>query len=175
MEWMLLPLKRYAQFSGRSRRKEYWMFVLFQILVYIAVLILMTIVGGAAVVTGGDASGLAGAGAAALVILGLYGLFSLALIIPTIAVGVRRLHDTNRTGWWIISPILPYVIMFIALAAMAGSPDMLPVLGIVAAICGVAALGLGVTVLVFMLLDGTPGPNRYGPNPKAPLDTEVFA
>jgi len=175
MEWMLLPLKRYAQFSGRSRRKEYWMFVLFQILVYIAFLVLLTIVGGAAVMTGGDASGVLAAGGVAVVLLALYGIFSLAMIIPSIAVAVRRLHDTNRTGWWFLAPFLPYALVLIAIGMMAGSPDTLAAAGIVAGIGGLIAFALAITLLVFMLLDGTPGPNKYGPSPKEPLNSEVFA
>ena len=52
MEWMLMPLKRYAEFSGRSRRKEYWMFVLFQFLIYVAFLVLMMLFGGGALMSG---------------------------------------------------------------------------------------------------------------------------
>jgi uncharacterized membrane protein YhaH (DUF805 family) len=93
MEWAILPLKRYAQFTGRSRRKEYWMFVLLMFVAGIVASILDGILG------------LKGAG--------LYGPLSLILmlgvLIPSIAVGIRRLHDTDRSGWWILIALIPLV------------------------------------------------------------------
>lgn len=84
MEWMILPLKRYAEFGGRSRRMEFWMFTLFTILVGIVANALDI----ALLNVGWDDTGPIDA------------LTSLALLIPSIAVGVRRLHDTGRSGWW---------------------------------------------------------------------------
>ena len=86
MEYMIAPLKKYADFQGRARRMEYWMFVLFQILVFIA----LAIVG--AIVSGGDSDS---------VLFNLLILIpALGFLIPSIAVTVRRLHDSNRSGWW---------------------------------------------------------------------------
>lgn len=94
MEWMLMPLRRYAEFTGRSRRKEYWMFYLGYIIVLIVATILDNILG------------LAG-------MLGPYGLFAslviLAVIVPGIACGVRRMHDTDHSGWWLLVPIVNLV------------------------------------------------------------------
>ena len=94
MEWMLMPLRRYADFSGRSRRKEYWMFVLGWIIGFIVLMLVEGMLG------------LSGS-------LGLYGpltaLFALAILIPSIAVGVRRLHDTGRSGWWMLIGLIPLV------------------------------------------------------------------
>jgi uncharacterized membrane protein YhaH (DUF805 family) len=94
MDWMLMPLRRYAEFSGRSRRKEYWMFALFAFLVGIVLSIVERIVGLDAVV-------------------GPYGflllLFWLAFLVPSIAVGIRRLHDTNRSGWWLLIALVPLI------------------------------------------------------------------
>lgn len=92
MEWMILPLKRYAEFSGRSRRKEYWMYFLFTIIVGI-------VLGGIDGILGLNA-GLGRTG-----VLG--GLFSLATLIPSIAVAIRRLHDTDRSGWWLLLVFIP--------------------------------------------------------------------
>jgi uncharacterized membrane protein YhaH (DUF805 family) len=125
MEYMLLPLKRYADFSGRSRRKEYWMFALGYILVAIA----LAIVG---VMLGGFPSGEPSGSASAVMIL--LGLLVVALIIPSIAVQVRRFHDQDKSGWFVLINFVPYV--------------------------------GGIIVLVFMCLDGTRGPNRFGPDPK---------
>lgn len=83
-------LERYAEFSGRSRRSEYWWFVLFNILLNIVVSLIGAVLG--------DAIGS---------ILGL--LVMLALIIPGIAVTVRRLHDTDRSGWWILIALIPLI------------------------------------------------------------------
>src|SRR5688572_27439740 len=136
MNWMFMPLKRYADFSGRSRRMEYWMFQVFNLLVYIAVLVLMMIAGGGALMTGGDPSALAAAGGVVMIVGGLYLLFVLAMFIPNLAVSVRRLHDTNRSGWWILAPIAGYVIMLVGAMMAAGSPDNPGLGGIVAMIGG---------------------------------------
>ena len=176
MEWMFLPLKRYAEFSGRSRRMEYWMWMLFQVIIYFAVVVLMMIVGGGAMMTG-DSSSMLAAGGAAIIILGLYFLWQLAVLIPSLAVTVRRLHDTNRSGWWILAPIVPYIIAFVSMfgAAASGTQGGLAAGGIIGLIAVLAALGLGITLLVFMFLEGTRGPNKYGPDPKGADTGQVFA
>jgi uncharacterized membrane protein YhaH (DUF805 family) len=98
MNWYLDVLKnKYATFTGRARRKEYWMFFLFNILIAIGLGIIEAIVG------------LPG-------ILG--GLYGLAVLIPGIAVTVRRLHDTGRSGWWILIAFLPLVGFIILLVFM---------------------------------------------------------
>lgn len=104
-------LGKYAVFSGRAPRSEYWWWYLFEIVVSLVVFLLVDAISAEAV------------DGVSLVI-------TLALIIPTLAVTVRRLHDTNRTGWW----------LFI---------NLIPVVG-------------WVVFLVFLILPGTPGPNRYG-------------
>jgi uncharacterized membrane protein YhaH (DUF805 family) len=93
VNWYLDVLKKYAVFTGRARRKEYWMFALFNVIIAIALGIIEGIVGGPGV---------------------LGGLYGLAVLIPSIAVGVRRLHDTGRSGWWILIGLVP-VIGFIVL------------------------------------------------------------
>lgn len=138
MEWMLMPYRRYADFSGRSRRREYWMFALFYVLVMIA---LNAVFGTNEVERGNGAfsygSRLVGAGG------WIGGLFWLVSIVPGLAVSVRRLHDQDRTGWLLL-------LWFI------------PVLGWFA-------------LLVLMCLEGTRGPNRFGPDPKNPTPADVFS
>lgn len=85
MSWYLKVLKKYAVFSGRARRKEYWMFVLFNIIVSLA---LGFVAGFAGALVGADLSALST-------------IYTLAVFIPSVSVGVRRMHDTNRSGWWI--------------------------------------------------------------------------
>ena len=100
MEWMLLPLKRFAEFNGRSRRKEYWMFFLFSILVGIAASAIDIGLFGFSIEDNGPVNGLV----------------SLALLIPSIAVSVRRLHDTGRSGWWfllIFAVIIGWIVLLI--------------------------------------------------------------
>ncbi|CAI8741222.1 DUF805 domain-containing protein [Pseudomonas donghuensis] len=88
--WYFEVLKKYAVFSGRARRKEYWMFFLVNILVAMVL---------------GFIDRVAGTGAI------LSNLYSLALLIPGIAVGVRRMHDTDRSGWWLLLPIVNLIFL----------------------------------------------------------------
>lgn len=93
MNWYLTVLRKYAVFQGRARRKEYWMFFLYNILVSF---ILGFIEG---VVSGPQATGALG------------GLYSLAILIPSIAAGVRRMHDVGKSGWFILIPIYNFILM----------------------------------------------------------------
>lgn len=174
MEWMLMPFRRYADFSGRSRRMEFWMWQLLQVIVYVGVLLLAVVLGGGAIMTG-DPAAIATGGGVMLLILGLYLIYCLAIFIPSIAVAVRRLHDTNRTGWWVLAPLAPYLVMLLAGAMVAGSPDMAGVAGILALVSMIAVFALAITLFVFYVLEGTKGPNKYGADPKAPNSGEVFA
>jgi uncharacterized membrane protein YhaH (DUF805 family) len=119
VSWYLEALKKYAVFSGRARRMEYWYFVLFNLIVAIVLALIDTLLG---TTTGVSSFGI------------LSGIYSLAVLIPTLAVLVRRLHDIDRTGWWIFINLIPLV----------GT----------------------IVLLVFALTPGTPGSNRYGPDPK---------
>jgi uncharacterized membrane protein YhaH (DUF805 family) len=93
MNWYLEALKKYAVFNGRSRRKEYWMFVLFN---FIIVFVLSFLEGMVANSSNGGQSILAG-------------IYNLAVLVPTIALGVRRMHDTDHSGWWLLFPIMNLV------------------------------------------------------------------
>lgn len=120
MNWFIKVLKeKYAVFDGRAQRAEYWYFTLFYILAYFAVTIVDRVSGSFDAEQG---MGILGA------------IYALAMLIPALAVGVRRLHDTDRSGWWLLL-------------------GLVPVIG-------------AIVLLVFMVLDGTPGDNRFGPNPK---------
>ena len=94
MEWYLQALKKYATFEGRARRKEYWFFALFN---FLAILIL------------GFIDGMAGTFSQEAE-MGLFsGVYWLAIILPSIAVGVRRLHDIGKSGWWLLIGLIPLV------------------------------------------------------------------
>jgi uncharacterized membrane protein YhaH (DUF805 family) len=110
MEWMLMPLKRYAQFNGRSRRKEYWMWVLFVILAYVVLSFIDGMLGlgggpwaGSSAMSGGSNYGAGISGGL------LASLFALATFIPGLAVSVRRLHDVDRSGWWLLLGFIPLI------------------------------------------------------------------
>lgn len=94
MNWYLQVLKQYAAFSGRSRRKEYWLFVLFSTLISIVLVILDAMTGTLRAPSG----------------LGLLsGIYALAVLLPSLGVSIRRLHDTNRTGWWLLLGLVPLI------------------------------------------------------------------
>jgi uncharacterized membrane protein YhaH (DUF805 family) len=104
MNWYLTALKKYAVFNGRSRRAEYWFFLLFNIIISVVLSLLDAALG--------TSSGEGGAGV-------LSGVYSLAVLIPGIAVSIRRLHDTDRSGWWLLLAFVPCVGGIILLVFMA--------------------------------------------------------
>ena len=101
--WALRPLKRYAEFSGRSSRAEFWWFFLASFIIGIVFNILIAV---------------------ASIFWVLYVIYALALLIPNIAVGIRRLHDTDKSGWWLLIGLIPLVgiIVLIVLFATDGQP-----------------------------------------------------
>ena len=168
MEYMFLPLKRYAEFSGRSRRTEFWMFALFQFLIYLALMILFMVIAGSAIMAAGNGSvgGIMAAGGSAVIFMGLGLLIALGLFIPGLAVAVRRLHDTGRSGWWVGG----YLILVVVAAFLRSAGG-----GGLGAILSLVQLGYMIALIVFYCLDGTKGPNQYGPDPKGQVDAQVFA
>jgi uncharacterized membrane protein YhaH (DUF805 family) len=110
MNWYLKALTNYIEFSGRARRKEYWFFILFNILISIAFTIIDGVTGLYSIETG----------------VGLFsGIYSLFILVPSIAVGVRRLHDTNRSGWWLLISFIPLIgaIILIVFLASDSNPE----------------------------------------------------
>ena len=96
MNWYLEALKKYAVFNGRARRKEYWMFCLFNVIIAFIV---------------GFVEGLAHDGPGVL-----SALYSLLVFLPSIGVSIRRLHDTGRSGWWLLLgliPLLGFIVLLI--------------------------------------------------------------
>jgi uncharacterized membrane protein YhaH (DUF805 family) len=148
MDWMLLPLKRYAEFSGRSRRMEYWMFFVFTLVIY-AICAALMFAGGFNLTALENEAMPEGPGAVFWLGAGLLGLFAIGILVPSIAVNIRRLHDRDMSGWWYLG--------FIVLSNI-------PLLGILVVI----------GYLVLMFLPGTPGPNRFGEDPKDPTQASVF-
>jgi uncharacterized membrane protein YhaH (DUF805 family) len=119
---MLQAYRRYADFSGRANRSEFWLFQLFFLLVLVGASITRALV-----------KATAGEAIAALLVTTVFGLFALASLVPSLSVSFRRLHDIDRSAWWILLGFIPLL----------GS----------------------LVLLVFHVLPGTPGPNRFGPQP----------
>lgn len=94
MSWYLKVLKKYAVFSGRAQRKEYWLFFLFSLIIEV-VLMLIDHAAGLADTASGYGP--------------LSGLYTLAVLIPGVAVSVRRLHDTTHSGWWLLINLVPLI------------------------------------------------------------------
>jgi uncharacterized membrane protein YhaH (DUF805 family) len=102
MDWYLMVWKKYAQFDGRSRRKEYWMFILFNL---VAIMVLAGI-GGAGMAMSQDN------GAFLFVPFGVY---ALAAIIPSLAVATRRFHDIGKSGWMLVLLIVLGIIPLVGI------------------------------------------------------------
>ncbi len=99
MGWYFTVLRKYAVLAGRARRNEFWMFVLIS-----AVVVLVL----------GFVNGLMGADVPALPLA-----YTLAVVLPGLAVTVRRLHDTDRSGWWLLILLVPIVGAIVFLVFMA--------------------------------------------------------
>ena len=108
LDWYLEPWKKYGVFTGRARRKEFWVFSLGNLILFVALAVFSE-------------------GAPGDTIYNVIGLFYLATLVPSLAVGVRRMHDSNHSGWWVIVPLVSWM---------------------------------------FLCVDGTRGPNRFGDDPK---------
>ena len=154
LDWALLPYRRYARFSGRSQRAEYWWFTALFAFAFVGATVLVW---------------LAGVDVPALliqkepirvdqlfinplvdVVIGVFGAFFVGSLVPSLAVSIHRLHDIERSGWWYLGNTIA---------------SALPVVGI---------FFKGVYI-AYMCRDGTIGPNRYGPDPKDRREVDLFA
>ena len=158
MPLILQPLAKFAVFSGRARRSEYWLFSLLQFVIYL-VLVVMAI------------SGMAENPAGSLGLFGIMGLLILVFFLPNLAVTVRRLHDSGRAAVWLllyVPGMLGGALEGAQMSANHGLPVANPILTLVS---GAANLFL----FVLMVLPGQKGPNRFGPDPKQGTDTDIAA
>jgi uncharacterized membrane protein YhaH (DUF805 family) len=124
MEWMILPFKRFAQFRGRSRRREFWMWVLFVWIVAFVVALFDTLLGyGGTSVSTLDGAGLNWSSYGWTSNGPLVPIWSLITLIPGLAVSVRRLHDLDKSGWWLLLLLVPMigVIVLIVFWAIEGT------------------------------------------------------
>lgn len=146
MEWYIAVLKNYVGFKGRARRKEYWTFTLINV-------IISAILGGIGNLLGTTM---------------IAGIYSLAILLPSLAVGVRRLHDVGKSG---IHIVILYVLAVVtgivgsigtAAAIVGGSSALLIITGIL----GIAVLVYSIIMLVWFCKEGDAAANQYGENPK---------
>lgn len=148
VEWALRPVKKYAVFSGRAARAEYWWFYLGTMIVSIPIAILDRVLG--------DTGALSGA-------------YNIALLLPGIGVTARRLHDTDRSAWWLLLLFFPFFIagFVAAFSARLGGADSDPFssMGPAMILAIIAMIVLAIVLFIFMVLPGNPRPNRYGPDP----------
>jgi len=142
LKWMLLPLLRYNDFWGRSRRLEFWMFIPVNV---VSIIVQMRIVDAVEKIKTPSMTAVGMAIFAALL--------SIAMIIPFLAVTVRRLHDQNRSGWWILLMVIPVFL-----------PDHSEGWYFVGVL-------LNLMLLLFMCRRGTKGPNRFDSDP---LEYDIF-
>lgn len=147
MEWMILPLKRYAEFSGRSRRREYWMFALFQLLIYTALTVAAITLPAAMGDYADSADSQNGGRVVVLVFLALGVITWLGLLVPNLAVIARRIQDQNIPG----------------------------AVGIILYLFGLLIGFTGLILLILSLIPGTRGPNRFGEDPKSWSPGDIFA
>lgn len=112
MSWYIGVFKKYADFNGRARRKEYWMFALFNSIIVMLLYGVMALIDSYIPII----------------------IYDLAILIPSLAVSIRRMHDINKSGAWILISFVPLI----------GS----------------------IWFLVLTCINGTPGPNRFGADPK---------
>ena len=174
---MFQPLAKYFEFEGRARRSEYWLWVLFLVLANAALTaVQFSFIGRNSI----------NIGMGVIVVIKI--LFGLGMIIPTFSVSVRRMHDSNRTGWWTILPTTVFFISAIVYFSLNGVAFMGEMenmrnlsetsenpTAIAAAVMTIMRPLIWILVptmlaklvtFVFRVLDGTPGPNRFGPDPK---------
>jgi uncharacterized membrane protein YhaH (DUF805 family) len=104
MNYFLDAFKKYAQFSGRARRKEYWMFFLFYMIIY-----LILYIAGIAFAAAGAGTNTGGLAAVGIIFITLTVIFALGSLVPCLALVVRRLHDTGHSGGWIFISLVPLV------------------------------------------------------------------
>lgn len=173
---MLRPLLRYADFQGRAHRAEYWQFTFAQLIVYVLLV---------AMVIGAVASGkpLAATGGLTVVLL-LAVVVALGGFIPNLAVTVRRLHDSGKSGWWILlyAPgLLAHMSLWpIAVTSALAGKNGFSAGGLEAAttnsmLFSLTSAACNLVMLLFMVLPGQTGSNRFGPDPKhSEPDISVF-
>ena len=152
---LFTALKNYAGFSGRARRKEYWQFVLLTVIIGVIAGVIESVLGLGVTAGSGPVSNLA----------------NLALLVPSLAVSWRRMHDVNKPGWLTLLPFLGLILLFaglgsqltaLATGAFPANFEPGPLFWLGLAIM----IATGIYLFILYLTPGTQGSNDYGPDPK---------
>lgn len=169
LDWAVLPFKHYADFTGRSPRAEYWWYLLaVSVVGFLLGLVDRTLLVSLRFANYGP--------------LGLA--FTLAIIVPGLAVMARRMHDVDRSGWWSLVKAFGYAVSFWVAAGARQQLQGLPAMSQAMSNVLISVFIIALTVLIcaviafyaFLMTRGTVGPNRYGPDPYGRNDLEeVFA
>lgn len=135
--------EHYLDFQGRVRRQEFWYYILAYVVIYIVLAVVQSVFGTHV----------------------LTGLYSLGLLLPTLGLSVRRLHDTDRSGWWVLLGAVPLVLLALltSFAMMTGAYAMMFLTATLLPILSLAAAAL---LIYWYAQPGTAGQNQYGPDPK---------
>jgi uncharacterized membrane protein YhaH (DUF805 family) len=161
VEAIRIGFQKYFQFSGRAQRAEFWWFSLFTT---VASLVLsgldVTIFG--VEYWDDDFSPLSD-------------IFSLVILVPSLSIGWRRMHDIGKSGWWSLLWLAPIVWTAVAAVTLFGSDDSYTLVGIFAVIIGiVATIAAFIYYIVLCATDSDPNPNLYGPSPKYDFQNDRF-
>ncbi len=136
--------EHYLDFQGRVRRQEFWYYMLAYVVIYVVL----------------------GVAQSVFHTHVLTGLMSLGLFLPTIGISVRRLHDTDRTGWWVLLAAVPIVLLGLltSFAMLTGAYTMM---FFTATLLPILALAAAALLIYWYAQPGTTGQNEFGPDPKA--------
>lgn len=153
MHWYTDVLRKYAVFSGRASRKEYWMFFLWNIIISFFIGVVIGIITASTGISkdSGDF---------------IQAIYSLAIMVPSVAVCFRRLHDTGRSGWWLGGELIfiaVSVLVTVGLVLMGANIVLLILIPFV--FIPVIAI-YSIMLIVFLIQKGTAGENKYGSDPK---------
>ena len=178
--------RKYFDFKGRARRSEYWWYCLFSVVACLiwalfGTLLLALPVGMAVQhVSGNETAGLT----TMIIILCIPLLF---LVLPSISVQVRRLHDTGRSGWWMVASIileivaaaLPFTLFgsdaidFDFMEEFSRSFELSTAAGVADVVLTIATNAMSIILIVFSIFDSHKTENKYGPSPKYQQETNV--
>ncbi len=142
MHYFTDVIKKYTVFKGRASRKEYWMFLLFYFILYFVLGIFIGVINASFKIN----------------LNFLFIVFVLATALPTYGVSMRRLHDINLSGWWILLSVLSGI-MYNIIKMIPQIPKWLSI------IIALVSLVISLVYIVLLATKGKPGSNKYGENP----------
>ena len=173
MKWFIKCLKQYADFNGRARRSEYWWFTLINFIITMVLLICWMV---PLVKMAIHSEDMPDEWELLRVMFSnpfiyIYSIYYLAVLIPSLAVTVRRLHDIGKSGFWVFLSIGSSLLVTIS-RGIHGTTMASTTIALMTVI-NFIALVIAVIFLVWMFTDSQPGENKWGPNPKEPTQIET--